>query len=107
LRPFRDHGHPAATLEQNIDEAAEVFSDLAALGINFDRITDELTREGVEAFAKSFRQLLQVIEDRRNQAIAAVPEVGSRLRVVSAIADGRSTMKDWPALISNESGGKQ
>ena len=74
LNAFRDHGHPAATLERDIDGAAGVFRTLKSLGINFEQITDELTREGVEAFSESFRQLLQVIEARRNQAIACVGE---------------------------------
>jgi transaldolase len=68
---FRDHGSPAATLEADVDQAAKVFADLATLGINFDHVADELTREGVEAFAESFRELLQVIEARRNQEITA------------------------------------
>ena len=68
---FRDHGNPAATLERDVDEADKVFRGLEKLGINFEHVTDELTREGVEAFAESFRQLLQAIEARRNQGITA------------------------------------
>jgi transaldolase len=67
---FRDHGHPAATLEQGVEQASKVFADLKKLGINFDQVTDELTREGVESFSESFRQLLKVIEERRNQELA-------------------------------------
>jgi transaldolase len=37
LNAYRDHGRPAATLERNVDQAAKVFTDLATLGINFDR----------------------------------------------------------------------
>jgi transaldolase/glucose-6-phosphate isomerase len=72
LDAFRDHGHPAATLERDIEQASTVFKDLATLGIDFERITNELTREGVESFSKSFRQLLQVIEARSKEQIACV-----------------------------------
>ena len=71
LDAFRDHGRPAATLERDVEQATQVFSDVKSLGINFDQITDELTREGVEAFSQSFNKLLQVIEARRDQASAA------------------------------------
>jgi transaldolase / glucose-6-phosphate isomerase len=69
---FRDHGRPSATLERDVDQAAKVFTDLAKLGIDFDRVTDELTREGVQSFADSFRDLLQGIETRRNQEVEAI-----------------------------------
>jgi transaldolase len=69
LDAYRNHGHPSATLETDVEGAAKVFADLAKLGIDFDHITDELTREGVKSFADSFSDLLKVIETRRNQEI--------------------------------------
>jgi transaldolase / glucose-6-phosphate isomerase len=75
LDAFRDHGHPAATLERDVEQATQVFSDLKSVGIDFDQITDELTREGVEAFSQSFNKLLQVIQARRDQASAKAGRV--------------------------------
>lgn len=71
---FRDHGHPAATLGRGVDEAAKVLADLEILGVNFNHVTDELTREGVESFSASFRQLLRTIEERRNQWVKRAGE---------------------------------
>src|SRR5438067_9605931 len=75
LDAFRDHCHPAATVERDVEQATHVFSDFKSLGIDFDQITDELTREGVEAFSQSFNKLLQVIEARRDQASATAGRV--------------------------------
>jgi len=67
LEAFRDHGTPAVTLTQDLDKAKKVFADLGALGINFTKITDKLTADGVASFSDSFRQLLSVIETRRKE----------------------------------------
>ncbi|MBV8358980.1 MAG: transaldolase [Deltaproteobacteria bacterium] len=62
---FRDHGVPRATLEQGLTEAAEAVRRLNEAGIDLIEIGEELQREGVELFAKSFADLLATIESRR------------------------------------------
>ncbi len=74
LKAFLDHGRPALTLDQGLDEAKRVFEQLKALGIDFKQITDELTQEGVKAFADSFRALLVAVEEER----VKFAETGSR-----------------------------
>ena len=54
---FRDHGVVRCTVDENYEEAVRVFDDLRDVGISIDEITDELQKEGVEAFSKSFREI--------------------------------------------------
>ncbi len=62
---FRDHGTLGYTLEANLDEAQQVMDQLAALGIDMSDITEQLQRDGVDAFARSFDSLMASIEDKR------------------------------------------
>jgi transaldolase len=62
---FRDHGQPRATLEQGLAEAAEAVRRLHQAGIDLLEIGEELQREGVESFDKSFSDLVTTIERRR------------------------------------------
>jgi transaldolase/glucose-6-phosphate isomerase len=79
---FRDHGQPRATLEEDIAGAHDLVKRLAAAGIDLDSIGDELQKEGVEAFAKSFDDLLAVIKGRR----AAIVDGALNRQVIDAPA---------------------
>ena len=63
LRAFADHG--TLDLEALLDIASAP-GELAAAGgvVDLEAITTELEREGVDAFCKSYRQLLECIEAR-------------------------------------------
>jgi transaldolase/glucose-6-phosphate isomerase len=54
---FRDHGVVRRTIDQGVADAHVVMSSLAASGVSIDEVTDELQRDGVEAFTKSFLQI--------------------------------------------------
>jgi len=69
---FRDHGKVALTLEKDVEDAAKTLSALEEAGISLKKITDELTKEGVESFANSFTRLLEVIEARRDEAMHCI-----------------------------------
>ncbi len=62
---FRDHGKPRASLEENVAEARDIVKRLAAVGIDLIEVGEELQKEGVESFAKSFEDLAAVIAGRR------------------------------------------
>jgi transaldolase len=68
---YRDHGQPRATIENDLDGARVIVHRLAAAGIDLDAIGDELQKEGVESFAKSFDELLTAIKRRHTAAGAA------------------------------------
>ncbi len=65
LMAFHDHGKAAPTLEEGIDEAQDTLDKLAEVGIELERITDQLQEDGVEAFVDSFRKLIERIEGKR------------------------------------------
>ena len=62
---FRDHGRARPTLEEDVEGARRAMTELAALGISIDAITDRLLDEGVRLFAEPFGKLLASIESLR------------------------------------------
>jgi transaldolase/glucose-6-phosphate isomerase len=78
LQAFKDHGDPRLTIEENLEEARHVLSDLEAFGINLKEITQKLQEEGVKAFLDSFQKLMQCIAEKREAFL------GSRLDRQSA-----------------------
>jgi transaldolase len=66
---FKDHGTVADTLELDIEAEQAVMDELAAVGIDMQAVTDELLDKGVKAFADSFQQLLDAVEEKRQQFV--------------------------------------
>ncbi len=64
LRAFADHGEVARTLDAEPARADQTLADAAATGIDLAAITATLEREGVQAFCKSYHQLLDCIEGK-------------------------------------------
>jgi transaldolase len=71
IEAFQDHGEVALTLEDGIDEARQVFEQVAEAGVDYDDVTDTLEREGVQKFVDSLTQLLDGIAAKRGQLAAA------------------------------------
>jgi transaldolase len=71
IRAFQDHGRVAPTLEQGLDEAKRLFEQIASAGIDYDDVTDTLEREGVQKFADSFAELLEGIQAKAGELVAA------------------------------------
>lgn len=63
LEAFQDHGDVAARVEDGIDDAKATLSKLDALGIDMDKVTDDLEVEGVQKFADSYDDLLKTITE--------------------------------------------
>ena len=61
---FNDHGEVAATLENDTAGALQNLVELEALGIDLRAATQQLEKDGVAAFADSYHNLLQAIEDK-------------------------------------------
>ena len=64
LDAYRDHGRPAARLEQNVDQAHELLERLPAVGVDLQRVAQQLEQEGVEAFIKPFDKLMAKLQER-------------------------------------------
>ncbi len=71
IRAFQDHGRVEPTLEQGLDEAKQVFEDLARAGVDYDDVVETLEREGVEKFADSFDELLEGIRATSRELVTA------------------------------------
>jgi transaldolase len=71
VEAFQDHGNVEDTLERDVDGARRTLEAFASAGIDYDDVTATLEREGVEKFAKSFRDLFADLEAKRDQLVAA------------------------------------
>ena len=72
IEAVEDHGeHRSDTLEQDVDGARKVLEDFEAAGIDYDDVVETLEREGVEKFAKSFAELIDGVESKRDTLVAA------------------------------------
>jgi transaldolase len=71
LEAFVDHGRVTGTLEDDIDGAQRTLDRFAAAGVDYDDVVAALEREGVAAFAASFRQLLDGVAAKRDELITA------------------------------------
>jgi len=69
LDAYRDHGRPAPRLEEDLAEADWVLRTLPELGIDIDRITEQLEEEGIEKFNKPYDSLILTLEKKRTAAI--------------------------------------
>jgi transaldolase / glucose-6-phosphate isomerase len=71
---YRDHGDPKATLEAGPDQARDLVKRLKAAGIDLNEVGEELQKEGVDSFVKSFDDLMAVINGRRDALVAGAQD---------------------------------
>jgi transaldolase len=71
LEAFEDHGQVAATLKRDVEEAELSLGDLAALGVDLRDLTDELERDGIARFARSFDAVVERIGATTERRLAA------------------------------------
>ena len=64
LEAFDDHGDPRLRPLRDDAEADAGVEVLFAAGIDLDRITDDLERDGVAKSARSYTELTACIEDK-------------------------------------------
>jgi transaldolase len=72
LAAYRDHGQPHLSLEQNISRAYHVLNKLSSVGIDLDRVTQQLEEEGVEKFVSALDRLMLAVKEKQ-AAIAGAP----------------------------------
>src|SRR5436309_7439477 len=65
LESFRDHGRVRHSVEEDIPQSQAVLSALESAGIEYQQMTNQLQKEGVQKFIDSFDKLFQCIEDKR------------------------------------------
>ena len=64
IEAFADHGELVAnTIEDGITEARQALEDLAEVGIDLEKVTDQLVEEGIQKFVDPFVTLLNSIRE--------------------------------------------
>jgi transaldolase len=71
VEAFQDHGNVALTLEEGIDEARSLMSELDRVGVDVDDVTETLEAEGVQKFDDSFQELLDGIRAKHGELVSA------------------------------------
>ena len=61
---YRDHGKPESRLELDVEKANQILLALPKLGINIDKISQQLEDEGLEQFNKPFDKLMEAISTK-------------------------------------------
>ena len=65
---FEERGELRYSLQEDVERAAHEMQRLERLGIDLDRITDELEQEGIDLFIQSYDQLLEALANERFEA---------------------------------------
>jgi transaldolase len=64
LDAYRDHGHPASRVEEEVEEARRRHQQLAELGIDIDEVTRQLEEEGIEKFIKPYDKTMETLKEK-------------------------------------------
>jgi transaldolase/glucose-6-phosphate isomerase len=67
LDAYLDHGRPAITIFDDLEQAESDLQTLESIGISLDELTDRLEEDGVRKFEESFDALLSAIEEQRKK----------------------------------------
>jgi transaldolase len=64
IEAFADHGTLRRRVDADVDECEEVWAKLAAVGVDMADVSEQLEREGVSSFQKSFDELLDALRTK-------------------------------------------
>ena len=65
LIAFADHGRPGPVMAANGGDCEETLAEFVKAGVNTDDLAARLQTEGAESFSKSWRDLIDVIDSKR------------------------------------------
>jgi transaldolase len=72
IQAFQDHGEVRGdTVLEGIDEAKQLFEQLAEAGVDYDDVSATLESEGVQKFSDSFDELLDGIRGKHSTLVSA------------------------------------
>ena len=69
LDAFRDHGTAKANIAPDGEQDDTTLAAAAALGLDLHAITEQLQTDGIQAFAKSYEQLLDAVDQKRRALV--------------------------------------
>ena len=61
---FAEHGTVARTIDLNVEDAEAAWTQLKRLGVDMADVAEQLEREGVDSFQKSFQELINALEQK-------------------------------------------
>ncbi len=65
IEAARDHATPERTVDQDVDGARELMSELREVGVDVeDIVLRQLVEEGVESFGDSYDSLLETLQNK-------------------------------------------
>jgi len=67
LNAYKDHGNPMTRLDQHLNRACWVISELPELGIDLEKVTQKLEEDGLHKFIDSYDKLISAINERSTQ----------------------------------------
>jgi transaldolase len=70
IKAVMDHAEIRPTLEEDVEEAKELFERLREAGLDYENVTDTLEQEGIQKFAEPFHELLEEIENKGRQLVS-------------------------------------
>lgn len=76
LEALRDQGTIARTVDEGVDDAHENLQRLEQFGVDVHQVSRTLEEEGVAAFAKSFDELMQALNDKANELTGGQANAG-------------------------------
>src|SRR5438093_2424363 len=88
MMAFKEHGEVRPSLLENLAGAEQVMRELAAIGIDMDKVTYDLQVDGVKLFADSITKLLEEIANKKQQLKAGA--VGAHEAELGAIGEAVS-----------------
>jgi transaldolase len=69
---FQDHGEVKGdTVTKDVKKAHALLDELAAVGLDYDDVTETLELEGVQKFADSFAELLDGVRAKRGELVSS------------------------------------
>ena len=71
LDAWKDHGQPQQSLLKNLETAPKTLDQIAAAGVDIDKITFDLIDDGVKKFAESYNKVLEAIEEKEHAKMKA------------------------------------
>jgi transaldolase len=67
IEAFEDHGELRRTVDADFEGADRVWSQLAEVGVDMDDVSERLEGEGVDAFNKSFDELIDALQVKADE----------------------------------------
>jgi transaldolase / glucose-6-phosphate isomerase len=100
MMAFKEHGEVRLSLLENVDGARQVLRDLAAIGIDMDKVTYDLQVDGVKLFADSITKLLEEITNKKQQLEhGAVGAHEAQLGAIDAAVEKRLQQLEQAAVV--------